>query len=330
MANSAHSGAASQDAALNHEGAGLSLAEPADFYALMKPRVMTLVVFTAWAGLVCAPGAMNLFLAAASILCIAVGAGASAALNMWYEADTDALMSRTKTRPLPAGKMNRSSALSFGIILSALSVMGLAIASNYVAAALLAFTIFFYAVIYTMWLKRSTPQNIVIGGAAGAFPPMVGWAAASGDITIDSTLLFLIIFMWTPPHFWALALYKTGDYHKAGIPMMPNVRGAKSTRLQIFIYALVLAAVCVGPVITGMGGPIYMLTAFVLNLGFLVLAFRVWQSRAGESANAADEASLYAVKSGDRAARNLFAYSILYLFALFGALAAESLLRGLI
>ncbi len=311
-----------------HGAAGLSVAEPRDFYALMKPRVMTLVVFTAWAGLVCAPGQMNLFLAAASILCIAVGAGASAALNMWYEADTDALMSRTKTRPLPAGKMDRSSALGFGIILSALSVLGLAIASNYVAAGLLAFTIFFYAVIYTMWLKRSTPQNIVIGGAAGAFPPMVGWAAASGDITIDSTLLFLIIFMWTPPHFWALALYKTGDYHKAGIPMMPNVKGAKSTRLQIFVYALILAVTCIGPVVTGLGGPIYMLVALVLNLGFIALAYKVWQSRAGERADAADEAGLYDVTKGDRAARNLFAFSIIYLFAMFGALSAESLIRS--
>ena len=306
----------------------LSVAEPSDFFALMKPRVMSLVVFTAWAGLVCAPGSMELVLAAASILCIAVGAGASAALNMWYEADTDGLMSRTKTRPLPAGKMTRSSALGFGIIMSALSVLGLAMASNYVAAALLAFTIFFYAVVYTMWLKRNTPQNIVIGGAAGAFPPMIGWAAASGNITIDSTLLFLIIFMWTPPHFWALALYKTGDYHKAGIPMMPNVKGAASTRLQIFVYSLVLACTCIGPVVTGLGGPLYMLVAGVLNIGFLVLAYRVWQSRAGERADAADEASLYDVKQGDASARNLFLFSIIYLFAIFGSLAAESLIRS--
>ncbi|MEE9346934.1 MAG: heme o synthase [Robiginitomaculum sp.] len=309
-------------------GAALSLAEPSDFFALMKPRVMTLVVFTAWAGLVCAPGQMNLLQAAASILCIAIGAGASAALNMWYEADTDALMSRTKTRPLPAGKMEPSAALAFGIILSALSVLGLAIAANYVAAALLLFTILFYAVVYTMWLKRSTPQNIVIGGAAGALPPTIGWAAASGDITVDSLLLFLIIFIWTPPHFWALALYKTGDYHKAGIPMMPNVKGAKSTRGQIFAYSIALAAICAGPVLTGFAGPLYMLVALVLNLGFLALAFRVWRSRAGEQADSADEASLYAVKSGDKAARNLFAFSIIYLFVIFAALAAEGLLKG--
>jgi protoheme IX farnesyltransferase len=247
---------------------------------------------------------------------------------MWYEADTDALMSRTKTRPLPAGKMEPSAALAFGVILSVLSVLGLAIAANYVAAALLLFTIIFYAVVYTMWLKRSTPQNIVIGGAAGALPPTIGWAASSGDITIDSVLLFLIIFIWTPPHFWALALYKTGDYHKAGIPMMPNVKGAKSTRRQIFAYSVLLAAICTGPVLTGFAGPLYMLVALVLNLGFLTLAFKVLNSRAGEQADSADEASLYEVKAGDKAARNLFAFSIIYLFALFAALAAEGFLKG--
>lgn len=305
----------------------LSTAEPGDYFELMKPRVMTLVVFTAICGLLAAPGSIGWLQGFAAILCIAIGAGASASLNMWYEADTDALMSRTKTRPLPAGKMSRSSALAFGVILSALSVLGLALATNYVAAALLAFTIFFYVVIYTMWLKRATPQNIVIGGAAGAFPPMVGWAAVSGDITLSSLALFLIIFVWTPPHFWALALYKTGDYHKAGIPMMPNVAGAKSTRLQIFIYSLVLAATCALPVYTGLAGPLYMGAAVLLNAGFLLLAYRVWQSRAGESANAADEASLYDVKVGDKAARNLFAYSIIYLFVIFGVIAAEHILK---
>lgn len=315
------------DTALNPSG--LSLAGPEDYYALMKPRVMTLVVFTAWAGLVCAPGVMNWFLAAASILCIAVGAGASAALNMWYEAETDAKMSRTKTRPLPAGKMDKSSALAFGVIMSFFSILGLALASNYVASALLAFTIFFYVVIYTMWLKRATPQNIVIGGAAGALPPTVGWAAASGDITLNSLILFAIIFMWTPPHFWALALYKTGDYHKAGIPMMPNVKGAAHTRLQIFIYTILLAATCAVPIFTGLAGPLYMLAAGVLNLGFVALAFRVWRSRAGEQADASDEAGLYEVKAGDIAARNLFAFSIIYLFVIFGVLASEHLIAGL-
>ena len=309
----------------------LSLAEPRDYYALMKPRVMTLVVFTAICGLLAAPVSMYWLSAVASILCIAVGAGASAALNMWYEADTDALMSRTKTRPLPAGKMSRSSALAFGVILSVLSVLGLAFAANYAAAGLLAFTIFFYVVIYTMWLKRATPQNIVIGGAAGAFPPMVAWTAATGQVfDLSSISLFLIIFIWTPPHFWALALYKTGDYHKAGIPMMPNVAGAKSTRLQIFLYSIALAATCALPVYTGLAGPVYMVAAIILNAIFLIFAYRVWQSRAGESANAADEASLYAVMVGDKAARNLFAYSILYLFAIFGVIAGEHVVGAII
>ncbi len=316
--------AVSSDAAFNPSG--LSLAEPRDYFALMKPRVMSLVVFTAWAGLMLAPGSLPLWKAIASITCIAAGAGASGALNMWYDADIDAQMSRTKKRPLPQGKMNPNAALGFGIAISAASVWMLYIASNMVAAALLAFTIFFYLVIYTMWLKRSTPQNIVIGGAAGAFPPMIGYAAVTGTITVDSVLLFLIIFMWTPPHFWALALYKAGDYGKVGIPMMPNVAGAKSTRLQIFVYAVILAVVSLAPIHTGLGGRVYAVAAVLLNLGFLALSFKVWQSRAGEKADAADEASLYAVTKGDRAARNLFLYSILYLFALFGVLAAEALL----
>jgi len=305
---------------------GLSLAEPSDFFALMKPRVMSLVVFTAWAGLVLAPGTMPLWAAIASIICIAAGAGASGALNMWYDADIDAQMSRTKKRPIPQGKMSPRAALGFGTAVSFASVWMLYVASNMVAAALLAFTIFFYLVIYTMWLKRSTPQNIVIGGAAGAFPPMIGWAAVTGDITIDSILLFMIIFIWTPPHFWALALYKTGDYGKVGIPMMPNVKGPKSTRNQIMAYSVLLAAIAIAPIFTGLAGNLYAAFAVLLNLGFLALAFKVWKSRAGEIADSADEASLYEVKSGDRAARNLFAYSIIYLFATFGVLAAEALL----
>lgn len=306
----------------------LGAAEPSDYFALMKPRVMSLVVFTAWAGMVCAPGEISLFKAFAAILCIAVGAGASAALNMWYDADIDAKMSRTKTRPVPRGSVKAGTALTFGFILSVVSVWALYHTTNAVAAGLLAFTIFFYAVIYTMWLKRSTPQNIVIGGAPGALPPMIGWAAVTGDVSLNSFVLFLIIFLWTPPHFWALALYKTGDYAKVGIPMMPNVKGAASTRLQIFVYALILAGVCVIPVVTGLGGPIYAVVAGALNLGFVALAFKVWRSRAGEQADSADEASLYAVKVGDLAARNLFAFSLLYLFVIFGALAAESLMRG--
>ena len=327
MSSSAHNTdieAVSSDAAFNPSG--LSLAEPSDFFALMKPRVMSLVVFTAWAGLVLAPGAMPLWAEIASIICIAAGAGASGALNMWYDADIDAQMSRTKKRPIPQGKMTPRAALGFGTIISVASVWMLYIASNMVAAALLAFTIFFYLVIYTMWLKRSTPQNIVIGGAAGAFPPMIGWAAVTGDITINSVLLFMIIFIWTPPHFWALALYKTGDYGKVGIPMMPNVKGPKSTRNQIMGYSILLAAIAIAPIFTGLAGNLYAAFAVLLNIGFLALAFKVWKSRAGEIADSADEASLYEVKSGDRAARNLFAYSIIYLFATFGVLAAEGLL----
>ena len=319
--------AASSDAAFNPSG--LSLAEPSDFFALMKPRVMSLVVFTAWVGLVCAPGVLPLWKAIASIICIAAGAGASGALNMWYDADIDSVMSRTKKRPIPQGKLSPRAALGFGAIISFAAIWMLYIASNMIAAAILAFTIFFYLVIYTMWLKRSTPQNIVIGGAAGAFPPMIGWAAVSGDITLDSILLFMIIFIWTPPHFWALALYKTGDYEKVGIPMMPNVRGAKSTRNQIMGYSLLLAAIAIAPIFTGLGGPIFAVFSIALNLAFLALAFKVWTSRAGETADTSDEASLYAVKLGDRAARNLFAYSIIYLFAIFGVLALETLLKGL-
>ena len=318
--------AASSGAAFNPSG--LSLAEPSDFFALMKPRVMSLVVFTAWAGLVLAPGTVPLWAAIASIICIAAGAGASGALNMWYDADIDAQMSRTKKRPIPQGKMTPRAALGFGTAISFASVWMLYVASNMVAAALLAFTIFFYLVIYTMWLKRSTPQNIVIGGAAGAFPPMIGWAAVTGDITVNSVLLFMIIFIWTPPHFWALALYKTGDYGKVGIPMMPNVKGPKSTRNQIMTYSVLLAAIAIAPIFTGLAGNLYAAFAVLLNIGFLALAFKVWKSRAGEKADAADEASLYDVTAGDRAARNLFAYSIIYLFATFGVLAAEALLHA--
>ena len=328
VSHNANIKAVSRDTAFN--SSGLSLAEPSDFFALMKPRVMSLVVFTAWAGLMLAPGVMPLWKAVASIICIAAGAGASGALNMWYDADIDAQMSRTKKRPIPQGKITPNAALGFGIMISVASVWMLYIASNMVAAGLLAFTILFYLVIYTMWLKRSTPLNIVIGGAAGAFPPMIGWAAASGDITLNSILLFMIIFIWTPPHFWALALYKTGDYAKVGIPMMPNVKGAKSTRNQIMAYSVLLAAVALAPIFTGLAGTLYAVFAVVLNIGFLALAFKVWKSRAGEIADSADEASLYEVKAGDRAARNLFAFSIIYLFATFGVLAAEALLRGVI
>jgi len=311
---------------------GLSLAGPGDFFALMKPRVMSLVVFTAWVGLLLAPTgtgetAMPLWKAIAAIICIAAGAGASGALNMWYDADIDARMTRTRQRPVARGAIAPSSALAFGIFISLASVWMLYIASNIVAAALLAFTIFFYAVIYTMWLKRSTPQNIVIGGAAGAFPPMIGWAAVTGQITIDSIALFMITFLWTPPHFWALALYKTGDYGKVGIPMMPNAKGAKHTRAQMLAYAVLLAGVCAVPVLTGLAGWIYAVGAGALNLAFLLLTYTVFKSRAGETVESSDEAGLYAVKTGDRAARNLFAFSILYLFAIFALLAADKFIQ---
>jgi len=247
---------------------------------------------------------------------------------MWYDADIDAQMSRTKKRPVPQGLIKPRGALGFGVIVGLASIWGLYIASNIVAATLLAFTIFFYVVIYTMWLKRNTPQNIVIGGAPGALPPMIGWAAVTGDITLASVSLFLIIFLWTPPHFWALALYKTGDYEKVGIPMMPNVAGPKSTRNQMLVYTLILAVICALPIITGIAGALYGFVAVVLNMGFIALALKVWKSRAGETPESSDESSLYAVKLGDRAARNMFAFSIIYLFAIFGVLAAESLLNG--
>ena len=228
---------------------------------------------------------------------------------------------------LPQGKMSRESALAFGIIVGAFSVWGLYWVANLTAALLLAFTIFFYFVIYSMWLKRRTPQNIVIGGAAGAFPPMIGWVAVTGDIHINSVLLFMIIFIWTPPHFWALALYKRGDYDKVGIPMMPNVKGARSTRNQIFAYSILLAATTMAPVFTGLGGHIYMVAAIILNAAFLFLAFRVWRSQAGDEAPKDNPDGLYDVRKGNKVARDLFAYSILYLFAVFAVLAFEALLK---
>lgn len=309
---------------------GIGTAEPADYWALMKPRVMSLVIFTALVGFICAPVDPKLTNMIAVIICIAVGAGASGALNMAYDADIDAMMTRTRKRPVPRGAVRAETAQTFGVIMSFFAVLTLWLASNTLAAAILAFTVFFYAVIYTRWLKRSTPQNIVIGGAAGAFPPMIGWAAATGTVSLESVIMFLIIFLWTPPHFWALALYKKGDYEKAGIPMMPNVRGAKSTRLQIFVYALILAAVCLMPVMTGQAGWVFGFVAILLNIGFVALAFTVWRSRAGERADLSNEASLYAVKTGDKAARNLFAFSIIYLFGIFGALAADHLLAGVL
>ncbi|MFP4519912.1 MAG: heme o synthase [Oceanicaulis sp.] len=292
-----------------------------DYFDLMKPRVMTLVVFTGLAGLVAAPGVMNPLSAAIAILCIAVGAGAAGAFNMAYDADIDAVMKRTRRRPVPTGRVPAGEAYTFCGVMSLASVTLMALATNYVAAGLLAFSIFFYAVIYTMWLKRSTPQNIVIGGAAGAFPPMIGWAAATGSVSLDAVILFAIIFLWTPPHSWALALYKSGDYAAANVPMMPVAKGAKSTRRQIVVYTVLYLAATAGPVITGLGGLVYAAAAGVGGLLFAGLALRVQASRAGDVPNAEDE--LYAVRAGDKAARDLFAFSIAHLSLLFAALLVE-------
>lgn len=293
----------------------LSEATAADFFALLKPRVMALAVFTAFVGLMVAPGAMNPVIAVIAIGAIAIGAGAAGALNMWYDADIDALMSRTSKRPVPSGRVTPGEALGFGLVLSALSVMTLGVLVGWLAASLLAFTIFFYIVIYTMWLKRSTPQNIVIGGAAGALPPVIGWAAATGAVGVESLVLFLIIFLWTPPHFWALALFKVGDYAAAGIPMMPNVAGPASTRRQILAYALLLAPVGVLPWLFGFTSGYYGIASAALGAGFIWHSWKVL---------AASETEL-------KPAKALFAYSIFYLFAIFAALLADTIaMRALI
>lgn len=279
-------------------------AGPADYFALLKPRVMSLVIFTAFVGMAVAPGTLNPVLAIISLLAIAVGAGASGALNMWWDADIDAVMSRTVGRPIPAGRVPRAEAATFGGFLSVLSVALLALSSNYLAAGLLAFTIFFYVAIYSMWLKRSTPQNIVIGGAAGALPPVVGWAATTGSAPLEAWVLFAIIFLWTPPHFWALALYKRGDYERAGVPMMPVVKGERSTRVQIFAYAVILSAVGVAPFAIGMSGLLYLAVSAAFGAGFVLLSWRVLQSQQGDYGSA----------------KRLFLFSLFYLFALFAAL----------
>ncbi len=297
-----------------------------DFLQLLKPRVMSLVVFTAITGMVCADAAINPILGAIAILCIAVGAGASASLNMWFDADIDAKMRRTRGRPVPAGRVQGADALTLGVVLSLFSIMLLGMTVNWLAAGLLAFTIVFYAVVYTMWLKRSTPQNIVIGGLAGALPPVIGWAAATGTVPLNAWLLCAIIFMWTPPHFWALSLYTSEDYEKAGVPMMPVVAGAKSTRKQILIYSLLFTPLCLVPAFTGLGGLTYLAVAAGGGLIFLILAWRVFKSRAGDAADPRQDDGLYDVKAAAKDARNLFAFSILYLTLLFATLLAEHLL----
>ena len=306
----------------------LSTARPEDFFQLLKPRVMSLVVFTAVTGLVVAGGDLDGLSAAIAILCIAVGAGAAGALNMALEGETDALMRRTRGRPVAAGRVNRHDAMTFGVILSVFSVMLLGMTTNWLAGGLLLMTILYYAVFYTLLLKRRTPQNIVIGGAAGAFPPVIGWAAATGQAPWQAWLLFAIIFLWTPPHSWALALYSAGDYARAGIPMMPVARGARSTRLQILIYSLVFVPVAIAPGLVGLGGAIYLAVSVMGGAGFLFLAVRLWRSRAGDQPDKAEavgrEAALYDVRVEAKPARNLFAFSILYLMALFAALLVES------
>ena len=280
-----------------------------DYVALLKPRVMSLVVFTAIIGLLLAPGGVNPVIGVIAILCIAIGAGGSGALNMWYDADIDRIMSRTANRPIPSGRVTPGEALAVGLICSGFSVAILGLATNWVAAALLAFTIFFYAVIYTMWLKRSTPQNIVIGGAAGAFPPMIGWAAVTGDITLPSVILFLIIFLWTPPHFWALALYKQGDYQAAGIPMLPNVAGEAATKNQILLYSVILVLSTFVPLFIHMSGWLYGVIAVLTGASFLYLAARLHRASAHLQMK--------------HAARSLFTYSLSYLFVIFLALMTD-------
>jgi len=288
-------------------------ASAGDYLALLKPRVMSLVVFTGLVGLYLAPGALHPFLAAIAVLCIAVGAGASGAINMWYDRDIDALMARTQDRPIPAGRVAPENALAFGIVLAVGSVALMGVAVNWVAAGLLALTIAFYVFVYTAWLKRRTPQNIVIGGASGAFPPMIGWAAVAGDVSLAPVILFLLIFMWTPPHFWALALYRCGDYAKAGVPMLPVVAGDRETRRQILIYTILLAPVALAPCFIGLSGPVYGAAALALSAGFLVHALRVL----GDHGNGAGQ---------NLRAKRMFAFSILYLFGLFAMLVVDKAL----
>ena len=298
--------------------AGTEDAQLSDYWALMKPRVMTLVVFTAFVGLIAAPTNLHPVEIFASILFIAIGAGASGALNMWWDADIDRIMRRTRGRPIPSGRVDGQDALALGLSLSVLAVVMMGLASNLAAAALLAFTIFFYAVVYSMWLKRSTPQNIVIGGAAGAFPPAIGWVAATGTFSIEAWLMFALIFMWTPPHFWALALFTKTDYDDAGVPMLTVTHGRKSTRTHILAYTVLLALLAIGTGFTSIGGPVYLVVALVLNGLFLKGAYAIW---------CRDEA--VAMDDGYATEKAFFKLSLLYLFAHFGAIAVDAALRPL-
>jgi protoheme IX farnesyltransferase len=288
-------------------------AEFKDYFALLKPRVMTLVVFTAFVGLMAAPTPIHPFVGFCAILFIAIGGGASGALNMWYDADIDAVMKRTAKRPIPSGRVTGDEAFAIGITLSVFACTFLGLATNWLAAGLLAFTIFFYVVIYTMWLKRATPQNIVIGGAAGAFPPMIGWAAATGDISVASALMFCLTFLWTPPHFWALALFMRSDYADAGVPMLTVTHGRRATRKHILIYTLILAGFAIGLGFTQVGGPVYLAVAVVLNALFIKGAVQITRRTEDDS-----EADNFAVE------RRFFKLSLLYLFAHFGAILIEA------
>ncbi len=295
-------------------GQGISEASVGDYLALMKPRVMSLVVFTALVGLVVAPTPIHPVIAVTALIAIAVGAGAAGALNMAYDADIDAVMTRTQGRPIPRGRIAPGEALAFGLVLAGGSVMVMGLLVSHLAAALLAFTIFFYAAVYTMWLKRATPQNIVIGGAAGAFPPMIGWAAATGELAIEPFLLFLVIFVWTPPHFWALSLTRVEDYARARVPMLPVVAGRDETCRQILIYSVLLLPVGMAPWLLGYAGVVHGVSALIAGAVIVGLAWRLRGAPEGERA--------------DAAARHLFAYSILYLFLLFAVLLAEGLLSN--
>ncbi len=288
-----------------------------DYVQLLKPRVMSLVVFTALVGLLVAPVSLHPVEAFAAILFVALGAGASGALNMWWDADIDAVMKRTAKRPVPAGKVQAGEALAVGLGLSGISIVMLWLATNWVAAALLAFTIFFYAVVYSMWLKRLTPQNIVIGGAAGAFPPMIGWVCATGSLSVEAVLMFALIFMWTPPHFWALALFMKEDYHTAGVPMLTVTHGRKSTRAHILVYTLLLVPVALGAALTSIGGPMTLAVALVLNVWFVIGAVRIWKRD-----ETVAEADKYAVEKA------FFRFSLLYLFLHFAAFLGEAALKS--
>ncbi|UYV38514.1 heme o synthase [Rhodobacteraceae bacterium D3-12] len=287
-----------------------------DFFALLKPRVMSLVVFTAFVGLVAAPQGVHPLIGFTAILFIALGGGASGALNMWWDADIDRVMKRTQSRPIPSGRVTEGEALGFGTFLSVFSVVMLWLATNWVAAAILAFTIFFYVVVYSMWLKRSTPQNIVIGGAAGAFPPMIGWAVATGGISPESLLMFTLIFMWTPPHFWALALFMKADYQKANVPMLTVTHGRRATRTHILVYTILLTPIALGIAATSIGGPLYLATALVLNTLFLHGAWTIWKR---------DEVQAQA--DDYRTEKKVFGLSLLYLFGHFLAILAEAMLK---